>query len=384
MQVYKLFFKILKKQKNVFIMYIGIYAAILFGILIPQVTREGVNTYMDQNCKYAIMDEDNSILSGKLGECLELMHTKVEIKDFEINTLQDELYARNIRGAVIIKEGFQDAFLKGNANDYLTIYDVPADSASKLFSNDVDEFLRYTESYTKASYSLEEASDRALDVSKKSVDVEIAGAKDVAAESGVTAYMRYLGWIFITMMICGVAPVIVVMDRKELKNRIECSSFEFSKTNLQLILGILTIGAAVCAVFSLAACIYFGERFSGIQAVLHSLNLCALMLVALAIAFLVSKLTTSIMAINMIGNVISLGMGFLSGVFVPGYLLSDTVITIAHFLPTYWYLNAVENIELYTSAKLPSILQTIGIEVLFALVFVVIGLVIANKRRKNS
>ena len=99
---------------------------------------------------------------------------------------------------------------------------------------------------------------------------------------------------------------------------------------------------------------------------------------------MISKMTSHDMTINMIANVAGLGMSFLSGVFVPMYLLSDVVISIAHFLPSYWYLIAIENIELYTAGKMNTILSCYGIEILFGALFVVIGVVVANRKRVKA
>ena len=43
------------------------------------------------------------------------------------------------------------------------------------------------------------------------------------------------------------------------------------------------------------------------------------------------------MALNGINNVLSLGLCFLGGVFVPLEMLGNGIVSIAQFLPTYWY-----------------------------------------------
>ncbi len=86
-------------------------------------------------------------------------------------------------------------------------------------------------------------------------------------------------------------------------------------------------------------------------------------------------------------NIISLGLSFISGAFVPQFLLSEGVLTLARFTPTYWFVKANNTIaEATVSGEvLKNILGYIGIEFLFTLAFFVLSLAIAkSNRRKES
>ena len=105
------------------------------------------------------------------------------------------------------------------------------------------------------------------------------------------------------------------------------------------------------------------------------------MAVALSITFLISKLTNQIQVISLMANAFGLGMAFLGGVFVPLEFLSDTVIKIAHFLPTYWNVRTIELIERYQPKKIGTIFIYMGIQLLFAVAILCIGMVLAKRKR---
>ncbi len=65
-----------------------------------------------------------------------------------------------------------------------------------------------------------------------------------------------------------------------------------------------------------------------------------MLLVALSLAYLVGILAKNSSMLNGIVNVISLGMSFLCGVFIPLEYMSGSVRKAAMFLPVYWYEKA--------------------------------------------
>jgi ABC-2 type transport system permease protein len=105
------------------------------------------------------------------------------------------------------------------------------------------------------------------------------------------------------------------------------------------------------------------------------------------IAFLLAQFTLKKEAYIALSNIISLGLSFISGAFVPQFLLSEGVLTLARFTPTYWFVKANNTIaEATVSGEvLKNILGYIGIEFLFTLAFFVLSLAIAkSNRRKES
>ncbi len=112
-------------------------------------------------------------------------------------------------------------------------------------------------------------------------------------------------------------------------------------------------------------------------------NAISYMFVALAITYLVSQLIKNDSTMNMIGNTVSLGMSFLCGVFVPMEFLSDTVIKIAHFLPTYWYQLALIHIQKHGTENIGKLFSYMGIQILFALALVTVGIIVSRRNQSK-
>lgn len=90
-------------------------------------------------------------------------------------------------------------------------------------------------------------------------------------------------------------------------------------------------------------------------------------------------------AINGIVNVIALGSSFLCGAFVPMEWLPDSVLAIAHIIPTYYYIRTNEilkTIETFNFETLKPIITNMAIMIGFAIIFIVLTNIVSKKKRK--
>lgn len=388
MQVFKLYFKVLKKHMGQMIMYIGIFAGILFGVIIPNAVKNDVANYEDTKCKYAIFDYDNSEASKALSEYLENAHKKVEIADDDKETIQDELYERNVGCVVRIKEGYGSAFESFDSSkepdkikEYLEIYAISGVNSTELFEQSINAYSTTLYTYINAGFELSEAVKKADEAEKVSVDVSLPEGDKVEGISAFTYMLRYLAWIFVAMCVIGIAPVLSIFDKKEIRDRIGCSAYKFGRINIETLLGVLVTGVGICAVYILVALIGMRDDILSFTGLLQICNMFCYMVVALALTFLVSRITSKRDVISVMANVISLGMAFLCGVFVPMEFLSGTVIKLAHFLPAYWYVIAINAIDSYSAGDLPKIFSYMGIELLFGAAIIVMAVVIYRNKR---
>ena len=90
-------------------------------------------------------------------------------------------------------------------------------------------------------------------------------------------------------------------------------------------------------------------------------------------------------AVNGIVNVVALGSSFLCGAFVPVEWLPNSVLTVAHILPSYWYIQTNERLktmEALNFGTLRPILFNMGMLLVFALVFTVTANLVSRAKRK--
>lgn len=380
MQVFKAYFKVLNEYKKPMIMYIVIFAIVLFCFIIPNLAGKNEG-YVEKSCDFAVFDYDNSPASKGFITYLSNNNEIVEIAGDEKEVIQDELYYRNIVCALRIPEGFEKKLENGDAKEMLEVVTIPGTTASSVFESQIDGYLNAVTTYLDAGFPLEEAMEKAENALDVDVKVSLPDKSDAGLHSSRYYFYNYLAWIMICIMILGVCPILLTFNKKEIKNRTECSAYRFSNLNKELLLGVLVTGLGMCGILALLSVFCFGKEMFNISGLLNIINLICYMLVALAISFVISRLITNIDMLNMASNIISLGMSFLCGIFVPKELLGEGVIKLAHFLPAYWYNQAVDQLDRYTPDVLPEITKYMGIEILFALVIVVIGLVIARKQQ---
>ena len=95
---------------------------------------------------------------------------------------------------------------------------------------------------------------------------------------------------------------------------------------------------------------------------------------------LIADFAPSANIINIIAQIVSLGMCFLCGVFVGQEMLGDGVLTAARFLPAYWYIRVnrmLEGNEVY-DAQLA--VKALLIEAGFAAVLAIVTVLVRRTR----
>lgn len=384
MQVFKSYWKVLNKNKGQMIMYLGIFMAVLFIFIIPNNSYDGENQYYSMIAEFAVFDYDHSAESEALVSYLEGPHILVEIKEDDTETIQDELFNRNIDCVLRIPEGFSEKIANGEKTGLVEIVTISGTTISMLFETDVNKYLSFVNAYLIAGYDSDAAIEQANQALDQKAEVKLPEKGDTSLVGSRYYYFNYLGWVLVCMMIIGISPIIMVYNQKNLKERIYCSAYPFTRINKEILYGVALTGLGVCALLTIGAVVAFREIIFTLNGGLFILNMITYMLVALGFAFLVSTLASKVEIVNMYANVISLGMAFLCGIFVPAEFLGKGVITIAHFLPAYWYSQACGKIEHYTSDAMQEILTCMGIELLFAIALVVVGMTISRKKRVEA
>ncbi|MEG1732887.1 MAG: ABC transporter permease, partial [Longicatena sp.] len=107
---------------------------------------------------------------------------------------------------------------------------------------------------------------------------------------------------------------------------------------------------------------------------LYCLNAFVFMIVCVTLGYFISVLVGGFRneqnAINGISNVITLGSSFLCGAFVPQAFLSQGVLQISSFLPTYWYIklsDGLRDVLIMDSESWLLLGKCLGVQLLFAL-----------------
>ncbi len=378
MQVYKLFFRIVNKQKGLIVMYLCIFMGI--GLAIS--SQQGATTdrkFEASSYSFAVFDEDDSAVSRALIQYLGKNNERVFIRD-DRESIQDELYNQNVSSVLRIPKGFAKSLQDGGTVEKIVIVSVPGTIYKETFESLTSQYITLLKGYIAGGFTENEAIRKAgnMDDSEVSVLVEDAGSEK---HSPLYNFFVYAPYILLSLCIVGITPVLVIFHKKEVKDRVWCSSYNTRKINRELILGTVTAGVLFAVVYIICSVIGAGNDVFSVRGLLACLNLSAFLFVALGIVFLLGQTLKKTTVISMASNVLSLGMCFLSGVFVPLEYMGDGIVRLAHLLPSYWYVLGVRFLDHYKAGMdLSPLWKYAGIQILFAIVIMGAGLACSGIR----
>ena len=106
------------------------------------------------------------------------------------------------------------------------------------------------------------------------------------------------------------------------------------------------------------------------------------MLTACSLVAFITSFKLNNKSVNMIAIIVGLGMSFISGAFVPQFLLGESILKIARFFPVYWFVlvNNMTNSQGYEAFDMTKLIQSFGMQFLFFLVFSVGAAAISKVR----
>lgn len=135
----------------------------------------------------------------------------------------------------------------------------------------------------------------------------------------------------------------------------------------------------------ICALVFRGQSWNSFT-MLGVLNGVVFLLFTIGLTLLVSIFAPQSNGLNMIANIVGLGMSFLGGVFVPQNMLSDQILAVSRFLPTYWYTRINNMLAGFSneSFSFAAYWQYIGIELLFAATVFVLALLASKYRKQKS
>ncbi len=381
MQVYKVFFQILNKQKGFIIMYLSIFLSISL-VVSGQARDNEEKMFEGKEYTFTVFDGDQSAVSKNLVAYLEDNYEQVELND-DKEMIQDALYNRKVACVVRIPKGFGEEVLHGDARGKMELTAIPGTFYEETFRGMINRYVSMIRSYELGGFSEEEALKRADEASRQKATVSLA-TEGAASQRGMMYYFfLYLPYVMIAICINVIGVILIIFHRKEVKERNLCSAYSLTKTNMQLFAGSVTAMLGLCIIFCLIMLVTSGTEIFSAKGGLHCLNMLAFSLVSLGLVFFVGQLVKGHNALSMCGTVLSLGMSFLCGIFVPLEMLGDGLVKVAHFLPAYWYVVAAELADSYQPGdSLEPFMIKLLVQVLFGAAFLCAGLAYSKVKQR--
>lgn len=380
MIVFKAYMKIIKQNRGLIIMYLGIF--MLITIMIQSVTKsQESGSYKAQSVRIGFVDEDGGVLAKGLEQYLGKFHQIIPMEG-DKDKLQENLFYRNIEYIVRIPSGFEGKYLQ--ENEKLSVTKVPGSYTSFYVDQQINVFLNNVKTYYAAEYTVAEAVKAVME--NEEIKVKMLDTNGNAGEMpGYTYYYRYIPYLLLSILCYVLGNILSAFHKGDIPKRMQASAVSVRRQNMEALLAAMVLGIALLGICIVVSILLYGKPLvqSG-GLVYYFLNSLTMLFVALSISYLVGMLTHNTSALNGIVNTISLGMCFLCGVFVPLDIMSKGVKTVAQFLPVYWYEKANDRISEFgniTGTVRTEILQAIGIQLVFAVAIVSISLVVVKKKR---
>ncbi len=384
MPVFSLCLKIFKKNIPMLIIYFGVF--IMVSLIMANMTASSQQTgFSETKTNIVLIAGEQTPLVEGLREELSKIANFEDIEP-ETNSLQDALFFGKISYILRIPAGFTESFMNGD-KPVLDTTSVPGSFYNVYVDMRIEQYLNIARLYVNhvPDKDLEILKTLIADDLSKNTMVDIKTAEDNSGnQNNMKYYFNYLPYSFLLVVILGISSVMLTFNNLDIKRRNACAPIEAGRMNLQFILA-NTLFTLVSWIILVLFCLLFSHKnIPAASTRYFIINSFAFALCASGISFLIGNLVKGREAITALANVVTIGSCFISGVFVPQVLLSESVLRIAGFLPTYWYVKANDRIAELTQfswQNLTEVANYILIELGFAAAFFIIALVVGKRKR---
>lgn len=385
---FRSFLKIFKTQ----IPAMAVYLLIFLGIaaINMKVKEDDSNAgYENTNMAIAVVDYDKSELSESIKKYIVSQNLEVKEIIYTEEGMEEALFQRVVDYILIIPKDYEKGLLKG---EYIPLESkkVPDAYSAVFIESLMNQYLSTFQTYTNVMgeetdiHQLTEMTEHAV---SKSVNVTLKKAETSDIEKYYLSSFCFGAYIVLACVMWGVAEILSVFFKKNIENRIDVSPFSAIKKNMVLVGYCLFFTVIIWALIVLIFSLVFGKGIFYIQNVIRCINMLCLSFVAMAAGFLISTLVHSKNGRAAVVNTVALGCSFISGAFISLDYINDDIVKLSSFLPVYWFTkaNAYAGEALgHTLKQYTEVYKCMGVQLLFFMAIVSIGLVIRSQGKNKA
>ncbi len=386
MQVFKTYFRLLNAYKGIIMMYFVIFIAVALVMTgNSSLATNGEMSTEAAKLDIAIIDKDCGTLGTALRGYFGETHNLIDI-EYDEQKILDELYWRKISYVLVIPEGMEESLLNDNMEKMsFESMKVPGMFEADYFEAELKLYVQKLTGLLAAGYSMEDAQEELNRLQLQKTEVSFASFVNKKQNDACTIFFIYAPYLFITLGMNGVGIILIRFNTRDVKDRMECSAATMKERVAGITAGIFVFGLIMFAVVLIIAGILSGGSiYTDIRFPFFLLNLFSMLVFGLSLGFLTGTVAGNNEAVNGLVNIVSLGLCFLGGVFVPHQFFSDTIVKAAQFFPTYWYVITNEMIgemKKLNAGLAGEIFSQIGLVFGYALVIFAITLVIISSQK---
>ena len=380
MTVFKAFLKVLNKCKVPIILYTVLLIG--FGGFNMQTSDNSTNFVASKPDVYIINEDKEEGITKNLVDYMKNNTNVLEVPSTE-EAIDDALFYREVNYIIYIPNHYREEFLKGN-NPEIKIKST-GDYQESLADMLLERYSKVANSYQKIITSEEELIGKVNETLEKQTQVEITSKLDTDQLQKASFYYNFTNYSILAGCVYVICLILSSFHEEKIAKRTIISSMSYHSHNRKLLVSNSLFAFFLWGMYVLLSFPLVGNIMFTMHGLVYIINSFLFTICALTIAFLIGNLVSNKNAVNGIVNVVALGSSFLCGAFVPMEWLPDTVLKIAHILPSYYYIKSNEllrEIETVNLEALHEIIINMGIIVAFAIGFTIIANIVARKKRK--
>ena len=390
MQVFKAYIKIIRKNAGQLLMYLGIVVAlaIMMSVFNAQGSQAG---FTSTKVHLAFFNHDGGNDTG-IVEGLKSYLSKIavieDVQD-EPGKIKDAMYFDKISYVVSVPSGFAASFGQGDGIQ-LDTTSAPDSTTSIYMDMLINKYLNTARMYRKGLPAANEADIVRLTADNLNISTPVemkSYPNRMGSYDNIVYYFNYLAYALLSILILGVSTCMMTFNAVDLKRRNLCSPMTQSSMNMQLVAGNLVFSLCSWLVMMIVSGLLYFRAMLTINGLLLGLNSFVFMIFGLSLSFLIGNTIRSRNAQAAASNVLTLGTSFISGVFVPQAFLGKTVLAVARFTPTYWYVKAnitIGSLVNFNARNLWPVYWPMLIQLLFAIVLLAISFAVIRKKRQQA
>ena len=247
----------------------------------------------------------------------------------------------------------------------------------------LERYINVANIYQKNIESEEELINKINETISKQTEIEITSKLDTNNLSKATFYYNFANYSILAGCVYVICLILSSFKEEKIRKRTIVSSMNYKEYNRKLLLSNSLFAIVMWIAYVVLSFVLVGSVMFTTHGLIYIINSFIFTICAVSIAFLIGNLVFNKNAINGIVNVVALGSSFLCGSFVPMDWLPDSVISIAHILPSYYYISnneMVADLEVINYDTIQPVLLNMGIVLLFALGFIIVTNVISKRK----
>lgn len=380
MTVFKTFWKILNKNKVIVIIYTVML--LIFGVSNMQTSEKSMN-FVASKPDVVIVNYDEE--KGVTKDFIKYITDNSNIVEIETDEekINDALFYRDANYVIYIPENYNKDFMEGK-NPQIEIKST-GDYQASLEEMLVSRYIKVANIYQKSIDNEYELIAKINETLSKQAKTEITSKLDTNTISKATFYYNFASYSILSCLLLIISLILSSFNEERTRKRIAVSSTNYKKHNRILLLSNCCYSLILWLFYVIISFIILRDIMTTAIGVVYIINSLVLTICATTIAFFIGNLVSNKGTINGIVNVVALGSSFLCGAFVPMEWLPDSVLKIAHTLPTYYYIStneALKTLEKFNFATLKPLIVNMVIMLGFAIVFIILANVVSRRKRK--